>query len=104
MKEKIGMALLAAALLDPVGAAEAQSKLTYPVAKAKTKRIADQVCTRVPGCYRTRVPQCTRRSLRRVDCLALFDFREGFSCSMTVVNRLDSLGLVMQTPKAIRCG
>ena len=103
MKAKFSLALLSAALLVPVGTAEAQVKLKFPVAKAETKRLADPVCAQVPGCYRTRVPQCTRRSLRRVDCLALFDFRDGVSCSMTVINRLDSRGLLHQVPKAIRC-
>ena len=95
--------LLVVPLLLMAAPAGAGTRLTYAVAKNSTKHSANQVCSTMPDCYRTRVPKCTRRSPRRLDCLALFDFREGFTCSMVVVNRLDRYGVLYETPKAVRC-
>lgn len=104
MKVRLTLALLTAALFVPSGAAAAQNKLPLPAAKHKTKQLANGICAGIGSCYRTRVPTCTRRSLPRVDCLALFDFTEGVTCSMVIVNRLEPQGLVHQGHRAIHCG
>ena len=96
--------LMVPLLLISAGSASAATQLPYAVAKNRTKQTANQVCSTLQDCFRTRVPKCVRRSPRRLDCLALFDFREGFTCSMVVVNRLDRYGVLYQTPKAVRCG